>query len=373
MPIAYKPSIIIAALSSRIYVEAAVKAGYDVIAIDAFIDRDVEKLARKSFQIDLIDNQLESCRLIEILNGLNLKRVIGFCYGAGFEKQTHLLREVNKRLLVLGNLATVIDNCKIPKRFFGTCKELDIPFPEVTYQRPMEGNDWVAKRIGGSGGGHIKPLIDIAKSHDVNIYYQKQQQGVSISCLFLASKYGVDVIGINEQWVNGSFIEPYRYGGAVSHADVSKKVKKRLICYLSSLSDALGLIGINSCDAIYNGDDVYVLEINPRLSASMDLYPNANLMEMHIAACQNSLEARDMGSSSGAVMSRAHQIVYAGQALKLKNNIIWPEWVRDVPAVGACLKEGAPICTILAEAETASLAKELLADRVSTLARNFLN
>ncbi len=373
MSIANNPTIVIAALSSRIYVEAAAKAGYDVIAIDAFSDIDVKKLARESFQVDLVENQLDSSRLIEILDGLNLQCVVGFCYGAGFEKQTPLLTELSERLPVLGNSAKVVDNCKMPERFFGTCKELDVPFPEVAYQRPAEGKDWIAKRIGGSGGGHIKLLKDSAQSHDADVYYQKLQRGVLISCLFLVNKSGVDVIGVNEQWIDGSFIEPYRYGGAVSHADISQKVKKRLIDYVRRLSNALGLIGINSCDAIYNGDDVYVLEINPRLSASMDLYPSANLMKMHIAACQNSLESQDMVSAFGAVRSRAHQIVYARQALKLKNDIIWPEWVSDVPAAGADIYEGAPICTVVAEAETASLAKALVADRASILKRNFLN
>jgi len=37
--------LIVAAIASRSYVEAAVLAGFDVVAIDAFADADVQSLA----------------------------------------------------------------------------------------------------------------------------------------------------------------------------------------------------------------------------------------------------------------------------------------------------------------------------------------
>jgi uncharacterized protein len=368
-----KPKIVIAALSSRIYAEAAVKAGYDVIAIDAFVDSDVEKLVKNCFQIGLVDNQLNSNELLEVLDSLDLQAVLGFCYGAGFEKHPYLLKEVSKRLPVLGNPPSVVDKCKLPAIFFATCKRVQIPFPDVVYKAPVVGKDWLVKRVGGSGGGHIKLLDNALVSHNADMYYQKQQQGMPISCLFLGTKHGVDIIGVNEQWFDSSNTEPYRYGGAVSHADINPKAKLRLIGYVKQLADAFGLIGINSCDAICDGEEVYVLEINPRLSASMDLYRIDSLMDKHIAASLMTLELSEMEHLCDRETSHAHQIVYATHPLKLKNDIIWPEWVKDVPSAGAYFNEGMPVCTVVADAETASLAKALVADRASILNRKFLN
>ncbi|MFV1921381.1 MAG: ATP-grasp domain-containing protein [Methylotenera sp.] len=373
MSIASKPYIIIAAISSRIYVEAAVKAGYDVIAIDAFADTDVKKLAKKSFQVGLVENQLDSKQLIEILHDLDLQHILGLCYGAGFERNTNLLREINKRLRVLGNPASVVDDCKLPAKFFATCKQLLIPFPEVAKNPPLLYKDWLAKRVGNSGGSHIKLLVDAPVSHNADMYYQKQIRGMPISCLFIASKHGVDVIGVNEQWLDSSNTEPYRYGGAVSHADINPKAKLRLIGYVKQLAVTLGLIGLNSCDAICVDEDVYVLEINPRLSATMDLYRKGNLMEKHIAASLMTLKLSEIALSNNRETSFAHQIVYATNPLKTKSDIIWPEWARDVPSAGAQFYEGMPVCTVIAEAETPALAKALVADRASTLKRKFLN
>lgn len=373
MCIASKPIIIVAAISSRIYVEAAVKAGYDVIAIDAFVDIDVEKLAQKCFQVALVENQLDGNQLIAILDNLNLQHIVGFCYGAGFERHSNLLAKINKRLRVLGNPPSVIDHCKLPAKFFAICKQLHIAFPEVAYKAPLVGKDWLAKRVGGSGGGHIKLFDDASVSLSADTYYQKRLQGMPISCLFLASKHGVDIIGVNEQWFDSSNTEPFRYGGAVSHADINPKANLRLVEYVKQLADAFDLIGINSCDAICDGEQVYVLEINPRLSASMDLYRNNNLMEKHIAASLMTLEASEIALVVNKETSFAHQIVYATHPLKIKNDIIWPEWVRDIPNAGNQLYEGMPVCTVIAEAETAAHAKTLVADRTSILKRKFLN
>lgn len=373
MSTANKPSIIIAAISSRIYVEAAVKAGYDVIAIDAFADTDVEKLAKKSFQVGLVENQLDSKQLIQILDNMSLQHIVGFCYGAGFERHANLLTQINKRLRVLGNPPSVVDDCKLPAKFFATCKQLHIPFPEVAHNMPLSRKGWLVKRVGGSGGSHIKLLVDTPVSQNTDMYFQKQLQGMPISCLFLAGKHGVDIIGVNEQWLDSSNKEPYRYGGAVSQADINPKAKLRLVEYVKQLADATGLIGINSCDAICDGEEVYVLEINPRLSASMDLYRKDSLMEKHIAASLMTLESSEMTFVDNEEISFAHQIVYATHPLKLKNDIIWPEWVRDIPMPGSEFYEGMPVCTVISEAENAAQAKALVIDRASTLKRKFLN
>ena len=47
-----KRSVIIAAISSRAYVQAAVTAGFEVIAIDAFTDVDTQKLALQVHKIN---------------------------------------------------------------------------------------------------------------------------------------------------------------------------------------------------------------------------------------------------------------------------------------------------------------------------------
>jgi uncharacterized protein len=96
------PKIIVAAISSRAYVQCAVNAGFDVLALDAFNDLDTQRLAFDTRQLAVNDYGLNAAELLKILDSCELSQFEGFCYGAGFEAQPMLLIEVAKRLPVLG-------------------------------------------------------------------------------------------------------------------------------------------------------------------------------------------------------------------------------------------------------------------------------
>jgi uncharacterized protein len=376
--IANKPKIIIAAIACRPYVEAAVACGYSVVAMDAFADIEVTSLAESCYQLELSHGQLNMHQLMQVINGLDLDQFVGFCYGAGFEKEPEMLTKINALLPVIGNLEQAVSRCKAPDDFFSVCEQLQVPYPKVMFSQPRNTNGWLRKEIGASGGAHIK-LADLhvsngQKSQEGTVYYQQFQQGQPVSCLFIASnnqrqEHHVKVIGFNEQLIIPSHDAPFRYGGAVSHAEMSDVAKVRFEQYVRQLSEAMGLVGLNSCDAICDGDAVYVLEINPRLSATMDLYTDMQLFEKHIAAVAS--EAVEF--EQVCKRSRAQQVIYAEYKVTIKDDIIWPSWVYDRPKAGSFLDKGMPVCTVIAEAETAEQAKCLMNERAVGINREFLN
>lgn len=375
MCIANNNKIIIAAIASRAYVKSAVVDGFEVVAIDAFADTDTQHMARHCYQIMMNESQLDTKQLITMLDSMDLQSVTGFCYGAGFEQTPAILTQINERITVLGNTAAVVEQCKAVDHFFNLCDSLNIPYPPVRTNRPLHSFGWIQKEIGGSGGGHIKRLFDIQDVEKENVYYQRVQSGKSISCLFLANDNAVQIIGFSEQWLAEQSAAPFSYGGAVSHADISELAAVRLTEYVSKLSQAIGLIGLNSCDAICDGDSVYVLEINPRLSATIDLYASkrCNLMAIHVAACQHDLDINLTQLKNNEESNRAHQVVYAKQDMTVKSNMSWPNWVCDIPKAEFRFKMGSPICTVMAEAETPLLAKRLVHERSVELYSNLLN
>ena len=68
-----KQTIIIAAISSRVYVQAAFEAGFDVIAIDAFADVDTQAKCKQLFQVDVQNGQFDAQQLITTLNKIDLR------------------------------------------------------------------------------------------------------------------------------------------------------------------------------------------------------------------------------------------------------------------------------------------------------------
>jgi len=373
--IASNQKIIIAAIASSAYVKAAVEAGFDVVAIDAFMDIDTQRLATQSYQIELSDNQLDAQQLMNVLDSMDLKQFVGFCYGAGFEKAPAVLAQINERITVFGNASVVVNQCKMADYFFTLCDRLGVPHPSVKTERPSHAHGWIQKAIGGSGGGHIQPFFDQQAAEKENVYYQQLQTGISVSCLFLASKSEVKVIGISEQWLAELSEAPFSYGGAVSHADISEQAKERLKAYVANLSQSIGLLGLNSCDAICDGDNIYVLEINPRLSATISLYTHEmhDLFAMHMVACQHDLDVSLMQLNREHKNSRAHQVIYAKQDVSVKSDVNWPSWACDLPRAGSRLMIGSPICTVFAEAETPSKAKSLVDARAAEMYSKFLS
>ncbi len=378
MSTASKPKIIVAAIASRPYVEAAVACGYAVVAIDAFVDDEVQALAEACYQLEFTNGQLNIHQLMQVMRGLDLQQFVGFCYGAGFEKEPAILSIINDWLPVIGNLEQVVARCKSPNDFFSLCDRLALPYPKVMFSWPPNPAAWLRKEIGASGGGHIKQLgnVQIADSlhGQADVYYQQFQHGKPISCLFIASnnhkqEHLIQVIGFNEQLISPCQEAPFRYGGAVSNIDLSDVAKARFEYYVSRLSQAIGLVGINSCDAICDGDDVYLLEINPRLSATMALYAKSRLFERHVA----SVNGRAVMINADNKTKQAYQVVYAEDEVTIKGDIIWPEWVYDRPAIGSLLEKGSPVCTVVAEAKTAEQAKSLVNERVVAMSRELLN
>jgi predicted ATP-grasp superfamily ATP-dependent carboligase len=120
-----------------------------------------------------------------------------------------------------------------------------------------------------------------------------------------------------------------------------------------------------------DGERLWVLEINPRLSATFGLYHSAdcNLFELHMRACAGDFSDYARALSQGLLLqnSKAHHIVYAPYNLVFPNHMEWPEWVADVPLPDSAIRMHDPVCTVTAEAETAEAARELVFSRRESL------
>lgn len=360
-----KHTIIIAAISSRAYVQAAVNAGFEVIAIDAFADVDTQASCTQVFQIDVQNGQFDAAQLLAALDKVDLANCLGLSYGAGFEAQPELLVAISKRTKLIGNIPETVAQIKNPQTFFDFCDAEAMPHPITQMQRPRDCKNWLQKRIGGSGGAHIKPLLPLDLGVENAIYFQQKQAGKPHSCLFLADGRHAQIIGFNEQWCDPTELLPYRYGGAVSHADIRDAIKNQLEAFVQAATLHFGLKGINSCDFLVQNDTVFMLEINPRLSATLDLYraKKGDLLAAHIIACLGNFKDWPQIENSAS----AHHIVYANMLANVPAEMDWPDWVCDIPQPNSAIPAGAPLCTVVASARTAKLAKQKVLQRAASL------
>lgn len=271
-------------------------------------------------------------------------------YGSGFEQQPELLGKIAVRHPLIGNSPEIVVRIKNPSSFFELLGVLQIPYPLTQLTPPDDKTGWLIKRGGGAGGTHIR-REGVSASGD---YYQQEITGESMSVLFLADGKSARIVGFNQQWVAPESGLPFCYGGAVSRASVPADAKAGMNSALQAIVECTGLRGLNSMDCVLAGNTFFVLEINPRLSASFVLYDGPWLLREHLQACEGHLRVGDLPE----LPAQAHKIIFAPAEFIVPKKMFWPDWVSDIPEAGSIIKAGQPICSVLASAVDAESARQ---------------
>ena len=356
--------LIIASISARGFALAAHEYGYAVVTLDAFADSDTRQVSVQSLTVKLSEDVVDEVDFKQKLSQIAFDENCGFIYSSLFDAKPNLLTWVAERIKLIGNSAETMQICR-SLAFFNLLDKLEIPYPKIQWDLPKPLDSWLMKRFFSTGGTHIKPALSNYKGH----YFQRKIEGVPVSLLFLADGATAKVIGFNQQFISPSEDMPYRYAGGVSNLELAEHLQQQLIESAKKLTANLGLRGINSLDALLDGDELWILELNPRLSATFHLYPN--LLQAHIQACAGVLMELPKWRSS-----KAQFILYADKTLDLSADFIWPDWVTDIPYFEngkAKVVESEPICTVFAEAQNAIGAQQLVLLRTKILKRGLFH
>ena len=371
---------------------AAIAAGFEVIAIDAFADVDTKRFAQQVIAVKQTNGNFDTADFLNKIQSIALDSCLGLVYGSGFEGNVELLTELAKQLPIIGNMPQTVAQIKSPADFFKVLDDLNITHPEVCFGQLGNVIDnasgWLLKRAGGAGGMHIqKAVVDtslakgeyfqseiIAKINNSKLSVNSLRAVTPVSLLFLGNGKAAQLIGFNQQLLAATEGHPCRYGGVVSHYPLAKSTQQVLLDAADKLTKHYALRGLNSLDVMVEegalGEQVWVLEINPRLSASVGLYQfeNANLVDLHIEACTR-LEG--LGDSvflpKAFEESRAHGIFYAPFDFCIKQDITWPTWVVDTPQPNTYVKKDEPVCTVIADGVSCELAYQQLLTRLELL------
>jgi predicted ATP-grasp superfamily ATP-dependent carboligase len=128
----------------------------------------------------------------------------------------------------------------------------------------------------------------------------------------------------------------------------------------------LALVGLVSCDFLLANGVPFLLEVNPRAGATIDVFDDAKgtLFQAHLAACRGlpvTLPAAPMGA-------RAAAILYANAAPLTVGAMPWPDWSADRPPPGTRIPSHRPIATVFADGSDATVAEQNCRGRLDELA-----
>lgn len=356
--------LLIIAESAQMLAQAAHNIGLKTVVIDGSIGSDTQALATQYYQVKSLTQQA-----IKPIVAL-LKNQVSTCiYGSGFETSPDSLFFLEKHFQLLGNSSQVFKALQNKPQFFQQLQQLDIAFPKVFFNpehipvhKDKKAINYLIKPFNSIGGYNIQhaKVADINKLKHSQYYYQHYINGESMSVLFVANGQQATIIGFNKQWTNpSSFI----FVGIINHAKLSITHQQTLRDWTQKLTVHYALLGLCSLDFILYKDKCYLLEINPRPSASMRLY-GKNLLKMHYLACQGQLEPSLISNNKTYT---AYQIVYAIIKIKIPLNMKWPQYCCSLPQAETIIDKGNPLCSLIVSGKNPKTLREDLQQKQHSL------
>ena len=356
-----RPIVIVAAYSARALASSATRAGFAPLSIDVFGDDDTREMSFASVKLD--GGLSEGLTLDKVVCAVEMlisaHDPVGLIYGAGFEHQPEIIAAIARRTRIFGNRAETLKRAKDPVALARVCEANGVRHPRVTFAPPDEPERWLLKRQGAAGGAHIVVAHE-ASGVSPDCYYQLRVTGESISALFLASEKTTEIIGLSMQWTAPTPALRFRYGGAAGPVDIDPAQAEEIARSVAAIASELNLVGLNSADFLISADAVWLIEINPRPGATLDVFESneAPLFAHHIAACEGRLTP-----ASPSLPIKAAEIIYAPCDIVVPEGWNWPDWAVDRSPAGTYIAAGDPVCTVLASGATVDLARACASER----------
>ena len=374
--------------SVRALMESAVESGYPVMGIDFFGDLDSRRCGKTLGLVSDLGLEPTVRNLLHVAQGTNCQ---GLVYASGPENHSDELSFWEERGLLCGNRISVVKQVRDPWQLRQALTEIGVSMPafySVGCWNPDEAvageRGWLLKPLNRGGGHGITELPRDKKAalarlsaltNPGDYIVEEYISGVPASVTFLADGDQAVVLGTSRQLtgIKGLNKQPFVYAGNIVPLDSSlwpelRTLDADLLRISRHLTSVFGLKGLNTLDFIVNSAGIWVLELNPRWSASVELiekWRGERLFSLHIAACIGKGQTDiPFGTESYRTFKQSFagfwgkSIVYAQSSFEIRKqaysdiDLLYERGVRDIPLVGTKIEKGQPICTVLSEADS---------------------
>lgn len=354
-----KLDLVLAGVSVRAAAQSAQRAGLRVLAVDRFGDLDTREAASSWYRLPSKLSRQAVCDLVRLAPTAPL------CWTSPFENYTRALEALSNSRQVWGASPDAVRLVRSPQFLAELLREVGVAFPRLL--DPRELSRWqkpvLEKPLRGGGGIGIRFVRQPrAEGRRRGRYWQEFVNGRSISGLFWSEGRDAVLLCVSEQLVGVSELNGrgFLYCGSIVPAEADKTVEEPLQRAARAIVTRTGLRGLFGIDAIVSEDSVYVLEVNPRWTASVELYERlsgTNALLLHASAfdCRFFAVPAPVSTRSRVI---ARGIVYAsrdGRARQGTEGRQWLArgqgdwWLADLPCAGTRVRAGQPLVSIITE------------------------
>ncbi|MCP4479811.1 MAG: ATP-grasp domain-containing protein [Planctomycetaceae bacterium] len=395
--------LLIVAASARPWIHSAEIAGFDVTAFDFFRDWDSRgdgKSCDRSSQVrsrqvpkrtvvrlrDFEDLLLQEN--LELISGCDLAIVAG-----GLENKPSIIESLASHVPVLGpdarQLARLSDTVKV----LAWLKAMGYQVPESSSQLGVDASpgDWLKKSFRSSSGLGIQRATDEDVGSEVRShYFQKEVQGENFSGVFISMPQmgkdgGTALVGwtrqlVNEQWCGAG---EFRYCGSIGPLPIQESLKAKIETIGRAIAEQYGIVGAWGIDFLVDGSNVWPVDFNIRLTASMEIIdggnrdtstPYSSVVDLHVLACLGNLDMQRLrrstdltGLESDACFGKSIVFYDGDDPVRITEAVhrqLVFQWrligelepgqigLADIPNEGELIRPGQPICTILVKQDS---------------------
>jgi uncharacterized protein len=321
--------------------DLAIRDGRRVVAFDLFGDLDLRRSASRVVKRE---------SLTALVDAAVAEAPGAVVYGASFENHPALVQRLGERHALLGNPPATLRAVRDPARLGAALG--DLPHPRTTMTLPSSGR-WLRKPLRGGGGIRVREWRGGAPA--AGTFLQERIDGIACSAAAVGDGKDAIVLGLAEQLIGQRAfgVGGYRWCGNLvpPRAPAGELIDQaRAIC--SRLAAAFALRGLFGVDLVWDGENAWPVEVNPRPTASLEAIEaayGADVFDAHLRACAGELprlEAEPSGAAGKAVL-------FATESVVVGDSVRWLErGVRDVPHPGERIAAGRPVCTVVATAAT---------------------
>ena len=279
-----------------------------------------------------------------------------------YENNEDYFNELKNYGYPLGNSQSTIKDIYDHTKIFKKLKNQNIKFPEKILDVEIHNKNFIKKNFHTSGGLGIKKN-EASENSSEDDFYQNYIEGDSYSVIFICHNEEFSIIGINKIFSKKTKFSDFTFSGAYSNINLNKEVINSIEHMIYFFVKNYKLVGINGIDFILS-DDVYFLEINPRITQTCFMYDNSfssGFLNAHIEACikkNNEIKINKNKSYFG------FETIFANTSFDFNIETKDLGFLMNIPKQNTFIEVGYPICTICSESNTneslkASLFKKL--------------
>jgi predicted ATP-grasp superfamily ATP-dependent carboligase len=277
--------------------------------------------------------------------------------GSGFEAAPQLASQLAGYGRLYANDPGVVAALKDPELGLALLRACGWPVPATQWEAPVEPAGWLEKEAGAAGGVHVRRAG--RRGGGAAAYFQREIPGQPLSVTFLADGDHAYCLGFNRLRVEAIGTAGYCYAGAIAGIDLPADLRAQVQARVDRLVRVTGLRGLAGVDFLLAGDQATALEINPRPTATFELYDDDfrdGLVHWHLASFEHPVPEFGDLTRRSARTRRAIGVVYAQDRVTVPRDAVFPRWCRDLPCGGSVIAAGAPILSVFVEAASSGAA-----------------